>query len=452
MKDGPVRWRGMGGAAAGRNGGPTDLEALLWRRHRWVRPMVALAAVAGAALAPERPALLLAFALLGYVPVALLVAVWRERPAPLGWRWWLILGSDAVALGLVLALEPGGEPTVLMGAVLVTVVNAASFGSRAGVVAGLVLVLVLAAAHPLDGSHGGAELLLHLGGLAFSTALSAYLVGRQAEDLRAQRDRAEHHLTELERVDRFRRRLVSVLAHDVRGPLTAIRGAVGTLSRLRGRLEPEEESDLLEGIARQTSRLTRLAEGLLDLARLEEGRLALDVREVQLRRAVSEALSYVDPEGRIQVEIDPGIDVLADPDRLEQIVVNLATNCLRHGRAPYVASATRDRSWVDLTFADAGPGVPPQVAAGLFEPFGSSGEGRSVGLGLWIVRQLAEAHGGSVRYHADRPRGSRFTVRLPAPPSASDGARGHGGKDVEDSTGSRGHVSGAGGGVGRWPS
>jgi signal transduction histidine kinase len=404
-----------GSAAGGHSGGPTDLEAFLWRRHRWVRPTIAVAAVAGAALAPERREVLLAFALLGYVPVAGLVAAWRERPAPLGLRWWLVLGSDAVALGLILALEPGGESIASMGAVLVTVVNAATFGARAGVAAGLALVLVVVAAHPLGEPHREGELALHLGGLVLAVAVSSYLVGRQAEDLRAQRDRAERHLEELERVDRFRRGLVSVLAHDVRGPLTAIRGGIATLTGLRGRLDAQEESDLLQGVARQAARLTRLTEGLLDLARLEEGRLTLDLREIRLRRAVSEALSFADPEGRIRVEIDPSIEVSADPDRLEQIVVNLATNCLRHGAAPYVASAVRGPSWVDLTFADAGPGVAPEVAVRLFEPFGATGDGGSVGLGLWIVRQLAEAHGGWVRHEANRPQGSRFTVRLPAP-------------------------------------
>lgn len=283
-------------------------------------------------------------------------------------------------------------------------------------VAGAAVALAALIGHGVAGlAHGPAEVVAHLGALAASVAAATYLVGRQAEDLRAGRERAEHHAAETERVDRFRSRLISTLAHDVRAPLATVRGSARTLLRLRGRLDPEEEEDLLRGIDRQASRLVRLASGLLDLARLEEGRLVLDLRDVDLRAAVLEALAAADPERRIGVEIDPGLRVVADPERLDQILVNLATNCLRHGAPPFTVSATRDARGVALCFTDAGPGVRPERSAELFEPFRYGDEKGSVGLGLWIVRMLVEAHGGSVSYEQNRPRGARFTVRLPAP-------------------------------------
>lgn len=409
MKD---RWSLAGADPASDGGG--DLEDRLWTRHRWVRPAVAVGAAGAAALAPEHRGLLLAFAMAWYLPVAVLVAVTRGRPRALGPLWWLVLVADAAALGLVLALVPGSEPIVLMGAVLVAVVNGASFGARAAVVSGAVVGLAALVGHRASGlEHAPVELAAHLGALALAVGLAAYLVGRQAEDLRAARARAELHAAELERVDRFRFRLISTLAHDVRAPLATVRGSAATLLRLRGHLAPGEEEDLLRGIDRQAARLVRLAGGLLDLARLEEGRLHLDLREVDLREALVEALSYADPDGRIRVEGEADIRVTADPDRLDQVLVNLATNCLRHGAPPFVASVGCEDGWAVVSFADAGPGVPPERTAELFEPFRRGDDRGSVGLGLWIVRMLVEAHGGSVAYEPNRPRGARFTVRLP---------------------------------------
>ncbi|GIU99285.1 MAG: hypothetical protein KatS3mg014_0901 [Actinomycetota bacterium] len=270
-------------------------------------------------------------------------------------------------------------------------------------------------------AHPPGEVVAHLGGLALCVAVATDLVGRQAEELRAARARAERHAAEVERVDRLRSRLISTLAHDVRAPLASVQGSARTLLRLRGRLEPAEEEDLLHGIDRQATRLVRLATGLLDLARLEEGRLELDLREVELRTAVLEALSSADPEGRIGVDVEPGLRVLADPERLDQILVNLASNCLRHGAPPYRVSAAREDGWAVVSFTDAGPGVPPERRVDLFEPFRRGDGNGSVGLGLWIVRMLAEAHGGSVSYEPDRPRGARFVVRLPA--STASGTR-----------------------------
>jgi signal transduction histidine kinase len=369
-----------------------------------------------AALAADHRAVLLVFALAWYLPVAALAAASPRRPFPLGPRWWLILASDVGALALVLALVHGSEPVVFMGAVLVAIVNGASFGARAGAVSGVVVGLGILLGHRVAGAvHAPMQLASHLGAFAAAVGVATYLVGRQAEDLRAARAQAELHAAELERVDRFRSRMISTLAHDVRTPLASVQGAAKTLLRLRGQLDPSEEEELLRGIERQATRLARLATGLLDLARLEEGRLVLDLREVDLRAAVLEALSSADPERRIGVQVEPGIRLLADPDRLDQVLVNLATNCLRHGQPPFVVSASREGGWVLVSFADAGPGVPPERRAELFQPFRRGDAGGSVGLGLWIVRLLVEAHGGTVTYEPNRPRGARFTVRLPVP-------------------------------------
>jgi len=114
------------------------------------------------------------------------------------------------------------------------------------------------------------------------------------------------------------------------------------------------------------------------------------------------------------VRVAPGVGVRADPDRLEQIMVNLATNQLRYGHPPYVVEAQRDDGEVVVSFRDQGPGVPEAKQDALFEPFGTRSDAGSVGLGLSIVRALVGAHGGRVSYRRNEPAGSCFEVVLPA--------------------------------------
>lgn len=243
--------------------------------------------------------------------------------------------------------------------------------------------------------------------------LITLVAGLMARDLTSQRTRLREALTHVRRVDRLRARLVSTLAHDVRNPLTAIRGAIKTVLGRGERLDTQTRAELLSDADHQAARLERLATDLLDLARLERGRLELSLEEVKLRQAVQTALSFTDDKGRYDVRIDPDLTVRADPGRLEQIVVNLAANALRYGEPPFLVEAARSDGEVRLALRDHGPGVGPDETDTLFEPFRSESSRESVGLGLAIVKALSEAHGGTVSYEANRPRGACFWVRLP---------------------------------------
>lgn len=247
-------------------------------------------------------------------------------------------------------------------------------------------------------------------GIGFLIALVA---GFMARDLMHQRALAEATLEDLRRVDRIRSGLVSTLAHDVRAPLTAIRGALRTMLQRGSDLEPEVARELLAGTDRQAGRMERLAADLLDLARLERGRLELSFEDVSLADTVARALAYVDDGHRMEMRIDPSLKVRADPGRLEQIVVNLASNAMRHGREPFAVAVTGRDGTVILAFTDHGEGVPEEQRATLFEPFRSETDSGSVGYGLAVVRALAEAHGGTVAYRDNRPRGACFEVTLP---------------------------------------
>jgi signal transduction histidine kinase len=253
----------------------------------------------------------------------------------------------------------------------------------------------------------------------------ALVAGLMARTLMRQRGRLTDALAKLSKINALRARMVATLAHDVRGPLTTIRGTFKTLSRYGDRLDDRTREEMLASADRQAGRMERLATDLLDLARLERGRLDLSIEDVPLEEVVRRSLSFVDEEGRFDVRVAPDVSVRADPHRLEQIIVNIATNALRYGEPPFVA-ATEDMANgnVSLTFRDHGPGVSPGEREELFEPFRGESDRGSVGLGLAIVRALMEAQGGSVTYEPNEPRGACFRVTLPISAGGADAPHG----------------------------
>lgn len=244
--------------------------------------------------------------------------------------------------------------------------------------------------------------------------LIAMVAGLMARNLVRQRTRVAGALSQLHRVDALRSHLISTLAHDVRNPLFTIRGTFKMLLAHPERLTEETSRELLRAAEHQAGRLERLAIDLLDLARLETGRLELRLQRIIVSEAVEHALSYAARDRNFEVRIGPEVQVLADPGRFEQIVVNLAANALEHGEPPFIIEGRRENGTVTMEFRDAGPGIGPGEMESLFEPFRSEPAGESVGFGLAIVKALAEAHGGAVSYIALEPQGSCFRVTLPA--------------------------------------
>jgi signal transduction histidine kinase len=253
-------------------------------------------------------------------------------------------------------------------------------------------------------------------GIGFLIALAAGLMSRA---LVRQREELSAALRDLHRVDRLRAGLIATLAHDVRNPLAAIRASIQTLLTHPDRRDAIPA--LLSVADRQARRLERLAHQILDLARLEQGQLDLALQDVALLPVVQRALSYADGPERIDLRVGEDIQVRADPDRLEQIVLNLATNQLRYGEPPFAIEAHTNGRQVTLSFSDHGLGISADKQAGLFEPFGTRSDAGSVGLGLAIVRALVDAHGGRVAYSETEDGGACFEVVLPAPGAAGSG-------------------------------
>lgn len=231
----------------------------------------------------------------------------------------------------------------------------------------------------------------------------ALLIEAQARHVREDRAR-------IAQIEQWRAALVAALAHDVRSPLSTVQIV---LEELRQDAGPEGE-ELVDRALRQVARISNLTAGLLDLDRIDtQGHLTLQPRPWPVREVVSAAVADLGRGGEVAVDIDQELVMALDRERFEQIVVNLVGNGLRHGRPPVVVRVTTDGHTGRLEVRDHGSGVPAASQPRLFTRFGSDNPG-SVGLGLWIVGQLARAHGGEAHYE-DVAGGARMVVTWPVP-------------------------------------
>ncbi|MBI3977728.1 MAG: HAMP domain-containing histidine kinase [Chloroflexi bacterium] len=263
-----------------------------------------------------------------------------------------------------------------------------------------------------------------LAGLSLVPVWLAYRAHRDAAALRAVSTRLQSVLEQ-------QRRFVSDTAHELKTPLTSIRGHADLLLR-ESRLAPGEQRAVGE-IAREATRLSRTVADLLTVARKEEG-LTLRQEPVDLEALVYDAYRQFrrQAEGvRFQLlgldDLDAGLVVAGDPDRLRQLLTNLLDNALKFtppGGSIQLRVA-REEALAVLAVADTGPGIPPEYLPRIFDryyrvqPTGGNGHRLGgVGLGLAIARAIAEAHGGAIEVESAPGRGSTFTVRLPLTMSA----------------------------------
>lgn len=247
--------------------------------------------------------------------------------------------------------------------------------------------------------------------------LVTLIAGAMVEEEHRQRQRAELAAANMRRLDTLRRNLVATLAHDVRAPLTAIRGSLELLGKSAITLSADQQREIVELADRQARRLSALMFDLLDQARLEAGHLELHREQVDIGEIGAEVLTYMDSEGRFRVDVPAGTTVAADARRVEQILANLISNALRYGAPPFLLWArSNPAGGVDIAVEDHGPGIEPERLLRLFQPFESDAPDEidgSVGLGLWIARSLAELHGGDLRNQPIDEAGARFVLHLP---------------------------------------
>lgn len=215
----------------------------------------------------------------------------------------------------------------------------------------------------------------------------------------------------LEALEALRTRFVATVAHDLRLPLTVFKGAAQLLRTSRDEVAPQQVDELLARVERQANRLSRLADDLLDAARLDADRLTLQVSDVDLGDLVNACVT--DLEEEVAVRCDGDLRLRGDGPRLERILWNLLSNAEKYGKPPLEVRAWREGDRVRLSVRDYGKGLDEGQRARLFQDFATGDEGAGVGLGLAIVRRLVLAHDGSVTY-VDADPGACFDVVLPA--------------------------------------
>ncbi len=219
-----------------------------------------------------------------------------------------------------------------------------------------------------------------------------------------------------------RRQLLADVSHELHTPLTAIRGYVETL-RMREMAITEDDRDrYLAIVSDETERLERLIADLLDLARLDTGRMTIRVERVSVAALLARVLDrhrQAAERRDIALEVVPlSIEVAGDAGRLEQALSNLVSNALRFtppgGRVRVEASQDADE--LLLSVSDTGPGLTDAQQSRVFDRFYKADVSRSTdgtGLGLSIVRAIIEAHGGTAAVHSEKGQGSTFVLRLP---------------------------------------
>jgi len=216
--------------------------------------------------------------------------------------------------------------------------------------------------------------------------------------------------------------VVSTVSHELRSPLTSVKGYTSLLLNRWDRLNDDQKRMMLEQVHHDADRVTRLVTELLDISRLESGKLRLrrqmvDVTELTKRVVEKVTMAYPDLEVQSALPTDLPL-VYADPDKVEQVLTNLLENAAKYADGRHASVEARvDEGVHELAVAvsDRGQGIPPDDLSRLFTKFFRSAEGRPTGsgLGLYIAKGLVQAHGGRLVAESTVGHGSTFTFVLP---------------------------------------
>src|SRR5262245_5117324 len=225
--------------------------------------------------------------------------------------------------------------------------------------------------------------------------------------------------------DTLRRQMMADVSHELKTPLTAMRGYIETLRMPEVVLDADRRDRYFETIDRETRRLERIVKDLLDLARYEHGGVVLQRRLFDIERLFENVAGRHERDAHtkgvaIRLHVDAHADqVVADPDRIEQAIENLVGNALRHTPAggTVTLSATQADGAATVSVSDTGAGITPEHLPHVFERFYKVDTARAAdstgsGLGLSITKAIVERHGGTIRV-TSQPGHTTFTVALP---------------------------------------
>jgi signal transduction histidine kinase len=224
------------------------------------------------------------------------------------------------------------------------------------------------------------------------------------------------------RLDRERSDLVATVAHELRSPLTGVKGFVQALLNRWDKLSDEQKKLMLTTVNADSDRLSRLIAELLDVARIDTGRLQLYPRPADAAVLVGRIVDSVAAGTARSIEMEVIGDlpqVTADPDKFVQVVTNLVENGVRHGDGAVRVELARlppdaDFTGVAITVDDQGAGIPEELRRRVFTKFWKSGDRGGSGLGMYLVNGLTRAHGGTVTIGDAPGGGARVRVSWPA--------------------------------------
>ncbi|MEV6263701.1 PAS domain-containing sensor histidine kinase [Streptomyces sp. NPDC051784] len=219
--------------------------------------------------------------------------------------------------------------------------------------------------------------------------------------------------------------LIATVAHELRSPLTSVKGFTATLLAKWERFTDDQKRLMLETVDADANRVTRLIAELLDISRIDSGRLELRRQPVDISAAVERHVQALIATGqapdRFLVHTRQPLPALwADPDKVDQVLGNLLENAVRHGEgtvtieiAPAPAPGKIDESGTAVTVSDEGPGIPEESMSRVFTRFWRGSKRGGTGLGLYIVKGIVEAHGGTITVDRAPGGGAEFRFILP---------------------------------------
>ena len=220
-----------------------------------------------------------------------------------------------------------------------------------------------------------------------------------------------------ERLDRERSDLVATVAHELRSPLTGVKGFVTTLLSKWDRLNDEQKKLMLTTVSTDAERLSRLITELLDVARIDTGRLPLYPREIDVIPVLERVVESVRAGTNrtiITEHASSTAPAFADPDKFVQVATNLVDNAVRHGEGTVLVSSAPGQLGVRITVDDQGEGIAEPLRDRVFTKFWKHGARGGSGLGMYIVNGLVRVHGGELTILDAPGGGARIVVDWPA--------------------------------------
>lgn len=227
------------------------------------------------------------------------------------------------------------------------------------------------------------------------------------------------------RTERSHAELIATVAHELRSPLTSVKGFTATLLAKWERFTDDQKKLMLETVDADADRVTRLIAELLDISRIDSGRMEVRRQPVDIGAAVGRHVQAHVAAGsaadRFLVRIEhPLPDLWADPDKIDQVLSNLLENAVRHGDgtvtidvAPSPGPRERSLTGTTVTVSDEGPGIPEESMNRVFTRFWRGSKRGGTGLGLYIVKGIVEVHGGTITVGRGPAGGAEFRFTLP---------------------------------------